>query len=101
MRCLLPILLQQAGSRQFAVTVWASLAEANYNRYVETFDGGGQGGFGPWFGWLSNSLPGFPETLNLKCHVHPRDDRQIPLLELEPGITRSRWPSARASTSPG
>ena len=39
---------------------------------------------GPWFGWFSNRLKGYPETLNLKCQVRPRSGRQRPLIELEP-----------------
>jgi hypothetical protein len=29
-------------------------------------------GWGPWFGWLSNRLPGYPDTLNLRTHLHLR-----------------------------
>lgn len=34
--------------------------------------------------WFSNSLPGYPDTFNLKCQVYPQSDRQRPLIELEP-----------------
>ena len=36
-----------------------------------------------WFGWFSNRLNGYPDTLNLKCQVRPRDGRQRPHIELE------------------
>jgi hypothetical protein len=39
---------------------------------------------GPWFGWFSNRLKGYDDTLNLKCQVHPRPGRQRPWIELEP-----------------
>ena len=38
---------------------------------------------GPRFGWFSNRLKGYPDTLNLKCQVHPRAGRQRPWIELE------------------
>ena len=37
-----------------------------------------------YFGWLSNSLPDYPETLSLKTSVHTRDLGLRPLIELEP-----------------
>jgi hypothetical protein len=36
------------------------------------------------FGWFSNQVPGYPDTLNLKCDVSPRDDGMRPLITLEP-----------------
>jgi hypothetical protein len=38
---------------------------------------------GPWFGWFSNRLRPYPDTLNLKCQVHPKDGRQRPWIEIE------------------
>ena len=35
------------------------------------------------FGWFSSRLPGYPDTLSLKCMVHPRDDGMRPAIELE------------------
>ena len=54
------------------------------NIKTDSFDSGDQGRLGPWFGWFSNRLKGYPETLNLKCQVRPRSGRQRPLIELEP-----------------
>jgi hypothetical protein len=67
----------------FGWGVWSSLSKANFDLYVETFNDGEQGALGPWFGWFSNSLPGYPETFSLKCQVFPQDDKQRPLVELE------------------
>jgi len=64
--------------------VWSTLSEKNFGKYIETFDSGEQEDLGPWFGWLSNRLKGYPDTLNLKCRVHPQSGRQRPWLELEP-----------------
>ncbi len=39
----------------------------------------------PYFGWLSTTLPLYPQaTLNLKTHVHSRPPGRRFLLELEP-----------------
>ena len=63
---------------------WSSLSKPNFDTYVETFDDGEQGDQGPWFGWFSNTLPGYPDTFSLKCQVYPQNNRQRPLFELEP-----------------
>lgn len=38
----------------------------------------------PYFGWLCNRLPGYPETLSLKTNVHTRSVGIRPFIELEP-----------------
>jgi hypothetical protein len=38
----------------------------------------------PAFGWFSNRLPFYPETVNLRTQVRPRTGGNRPLLELEP-----------------
>lgn len=82
-RCVLQ--LQVIGTEEtFGYGVWATLSRKNFDLYIERFDGGNYQGFGPWFGWFSNSLKGYPETLNLKCQVHPQNGRQRPRVELEP-----------------
>lgn len=78
----LPIL--RSGGNRFGFGVWSSLSRKNFEIYVASFDSGDQGGLGPWFGWFSNALKGYPETLSLKCQVHPQADRKRPLFELEP-----------------
>jgi hypothetical protein len=64
--------------------VWVTLSKKNFAVYCETFDSGQRGALGPWFGWFSNRLKGYPDTLNLKCRVHPQPARQRPYIELEP-----------------
>ncbi|HLK92518.1 MAG TPA: DUF2199 domain-containing protein [Polyangia bacterium] len=87
-RCVLrlPIVgLGLAGKEHvFSYGVWSSLSAANFQLYVDSFDSPRQGELGPWFGWFSNSLKGYPETTSLKCQVHPQNDGQRPFLELEP-----------------
>jgi hypothetical protein len=69
--------------QRFAFGIWSTLSRKNFDLYVESFDSGEQAHFGPWFGWFSNRLLGYPDTLNLKCQVHPRDNRIRPWIELE------------------
>jgi hypothetical protein len=64
--------------------VWGSLSEANFRRYRETFDDEDQSKLGPMFSWFSSRLAGYPDTLNLRCHIVPRDGRQRPLVEFHP-----------------
>jgi hypothetical protein len=83
-RCLLRLPLVAKSDISFGFGIWSSLSSANFDLYLETFDGGEQGDLGPWFGWFSNRLNGYPDTMGLKCHVHPQADRQRPLILLEP-----------------
>jgi hypothetical protein len=93
-RCILQLPLIGAPGEHFAFGVWSSLAEKNFRIYVDTFDSGEQAGVGPWFGWFSNRLEGYPDTLGLKCRVHPQADHQRPWIEVEdsghPLATESR-----------
>lgn len=66
--------------------VWTSLSRDSFFRYLPTFQDENEGdriGMPPMFGWFSNSLPGYPETLNLKCMVHARTGGLRPLIMLE------------------
>lgn len=38
----------------------------------------------PYFGWLVNSILGYPETASLKTHVHTQPVGLRPLIALEP-----------------
>jgi hypothetical protein len=82
-RCVLELPLLGGNGEFFAFGVWTSLSERNFALYAKSFSSD-QGALGPWFGWFSNRLNGYPDTLNLKCHVHPRDDGRRPSIELEP-----------------
>jgi len=70
-------------AEKFGFGCWSTLSRENFELYVEGFDDGVYAGAGPWFGWFSNSLRGFEETLNQRCWVHPQLDRQRPAIELE------------------
>lgn len=82
-RCVLRLPLVGAAGEYFAFGVWSTLSKKNFAIYMESFDSGEQEGLGPWFGWFSNRLKGYPDTLNLKCQVHPQAARQRPWIELD------------------
>lgn len=75
--CALPI---EGMDRDFGWGVWVTLSEQNFRRYVETYEDAGQSRLGPMFGWFSNRLPGYPDTVNLQTTVVPRDDNLRPLV---------------------
>ena len=52
----------------FRYGVWSSLSEQSFERVVELWDDPRRV-HESYFGWLSNSLPGYPETLNLPVDV--------------------------------
>jgi hypothetical protein len=85
-RAVLELRIVGGEGKCFGFGVWATLSRQNFVRYVNTFDSGEQAGLGPWFGWFSNRLAGYPDTLNLKCQLHFQNDRQRqrPKVELEP-----------------
>jgi hypothetical protein len=58
--------------------VWVSLSEKNYQRYIDTYDAPDPAD--RYFGWFCNSLPWYPDSLNLKTEVHPRAGKQRPFI---------------------
>lgn len=68
----------------FSWDIWVSLSEENFGRAYELWEDPSREEEPPYFGWLSSSLPMYPETLSLKTHVHTREVGQRPYIELEP-----------------
>lgn len=64
--------------------VWVSLSRPNFERYRAIFEEDPPEGEGPYFGWLSNRIEPYPDTLNLKTRVNLQRDGARPRLELEP-----------------
>lgn len=64
--------------------VWVSLSEVHFFRFERLLGQASRAHEGPFFGWLSVSVPGYPDTLNLKTLVHLRDNGMRPYVELEP-----------------
>jgi hypothetical protein len=83
-RCILELPILGADTECFAFGTWSTLSKKNFALYTKTFDSGNQGELGPWFGWFSNRLRGYPDTFNLKCQVHLRSGRVRPHIQLEP-----------------
>ncbi len=68
----------------FGWGVWVSLSRTNFQRYIELFNAEDPSGEGPYFGWFSNRMPWYPETLSLKTNVHLQPYPHRPRIELEP-----------------
>lgn len=65
--------------------VWSSLSESSFKRVYELWDNPARVEEDPYFGWLSNSLPGYPETLNLPLDVVVEEIDKRPSLVLHEG----------------
>jgi hypothetical protein len=65
----------------FCYGVWASLSEKSYAAASAAYAEDAPAG--PFFGWFSNRLAGYPETLNLKTDVRVRT-KVRPTIALEP-----------------
>lgn len=63
--------------------VWVSLSRANFERAASLWHDADRVNEPAYFGWFSNSLPGYPETLFLKTMVHSRGVGLRPYIELE------------------
>jgi len=68
----------------FLWTVWVSLSKDNFQKCLDLWLSPEREREPPYFGWLSNSIPGYPETLNLKTMVHTQAVGLRPEVELEP-----------------
>jgi hypothetical protein len=66
----------------FAWGVWVSLSRNNFERAIKLWKSPKRVEEQPYFGWLSNSVPGYPETLNLKTNVHTRGVGLRPFIHL-------------------
>jgi hypothetical protein len=79
-RGVLEIPVHELGER-FAYGVWGSLSEESFERVVARWEDPDRVDDPPYFSWLSNSIPGYPETLNLRANV------VTAALDLRPSIT--------------
>lgn len=68
----------------FGIGAWVSLSEQNFKWLIDHADANGDDQGPPWFGWLSNSIPVYPETLNLKTDVHLRGPNLRPSILVQP-----------------
>lgn len=75
-----------AGSEQkLGYGVWSSLSKDSFKRVVDRWDDPGRVEQPPYFGWLCNSLPGYPETLSLPLDVVTQELETRPLIVLHEG----------------
>ncbi|HTW34798.1 MAG TPA: DUF2199 domain-containing protein [Rhizomicrobium sp.] len=88
-------------SETFNWGVWSTLSKANFDRYVEHYDAD-LSSWEPMFGWLSNRLPGYSDTLALPLTVRTQQKGKRPLFTSEDaahpltqdqraGITIEKW----------
>jgi len=70
--------------KRFMWGVWVSLSRQNYRRTIELWNSPKRLQEPPYFGWLSNDIPNYPSTLNLKTNISARDLKLRPFIELEP-----------------
>ena len=62
--------------------VWVSLSKESFEKYTSTW--GEHDETDSYFGWFSNRLPYYPDTINLKTNVLPLKGSSRPILELQP-----------------
>ena len=83
-------------------SVWSSLSEQSFVHMGDRWNAPDRGLDEPYFGWLSNSIPVYPDTLNLKLSVQSREPGLTPIftvertdhqlsLDQENGISVQRW----------
>lgn len=81
-RCLLP--LKVCGTEEnFAWGIWSSLSKENFLRYKAFYEED-MSDWEPMFGYLSNRLPHYPDTLSLKLSVQTGAQGARPIVRLEP-----------------
>jgi hypothetical protein len=69
---------------RFSWDVWVSLSAQNFRRALEMWSNPKRVSEPAYFGWLSTSLPGYPDTLSIKTMVHTREVGRRPFVEVEP-----------------
>jgi hypothetical protein len=80
------VLRIQVGDEQagFCYGVWVSLSHQHFSDYMSQFDAVQPLQQAPWFGWLCNRIPGYPDTLLLKTRVTLQPFPARPQITLEP-----------------
>jgi hypothetical protein len=63
--------------------VWGSLSSQNFRALLSAESDPNHDKFSPMFSWLSNQIPEYPDTLNLKMYAHIQENNMRPSFELE------------------
>ena len=74
----------QGSDETFEWGVWVSLSAENFEIFTSLLQAEHRSQYGPYFGWLSAGIAGYPDTENLKAKAHLRDHGIRPYIELEP-----------------
>jgi hypothetical protein len=82
-RGLIPIPILES-DQFFMWGVWTSLSVKNYSRMIQLWHDPKIVDEPPYFGWLANKLPSYPDTLNLKTNVQSKNVKSRPYITLEP-----------------
>jgi hypothetical protein len=69
----------------FVYGVWSSLSEASFERIYKLWEDPRRTEEPAYFGWLSNQIPGYPDTLNLPADVVTDDLGLRPQILLHDG----------------
>ena len=81
-RCVLQIPIKESG-QALEWGVWVSLSETNFRQYQKVFGTRKERKEEPYFGWLSNELPGYKNCLSIKTNIHLQGGGMRPLVELD------------------
>ena len=71
-------------SDTFVFGIWSTLSLKSFNRVRSIWGSPLPPDEPPYFGWLSNRIAGYPDTINLKVMVRLRDGNLRPQMFLEP-----------------
>ena len=71
-------------THSFSWTAWVSLSKETFQKALDLWQSPGRENQPPYFGWLSSSIPGYSETLNLKTMIHTQPVGARPEIRLEP-----------------
>ena len=63
-------------------SIWSTLSEANFRRSADLWETPGRESEPPYFGWLSNQIPGYPWTVNIRVLVRTQEVGVRPLIEV-------------------
>lgn len=63
--------------------IWTSISEQNFHAFKDLLAVEKRSSHDPFFGWLSNDIPAYPATRNLKTMIHLRNNGIRPYVEVE------------------
>lgn len=75
---------EEFGEDRFVIGAWSSLSESSFDAVVGVQERDDGRDAGTWFGWFSNRISVYPDTLNLETLVRYREGLR-PLIEVQPG----------------